>query len=171
MHPPPQPPTRTERISRQVMVILRFVFFLLIFYLLLSIAAGLLIPGDVVGRYTLMTERGESCSDLETRLQAFNVNQVRYRVVPGAIGELGDEVGNGTLCWLEIKGVPENGVGDAAAPLFEAAVRKADGPLDIQRTYQPRFGQVESIAVWLLSGLLALVISLRRSRQSDKDGE
>ncbi len=166
MQKPNQSPSRTESISRHLVVVLRVVFFFLIFYLLLSIAAGLLIPGEVVGRYTLLTETNESCADLEDRLQEFNVNEVRYRVVPAEVGELAGEIGDGTLCWLEIKGVPENWVGDAATPLYDAALRKANGPLAMERAYQPRFGQVESLAIWLLSLLLAVLVVFGRGRRS-----
>ena len=166
MQTPPNPPSMTERVSRHVLVLLRLLFFLLIFYLLFSIAAGLLMPGDVVGRYTVLTEPSESCEALETRLEEFNVNNVSYRVVPAELSELASEVNDGNLCWLEIRGVPERGVGDAAAPLYDAAMRKTDGPLDMDRAYQPRFGQVESLAIWLLSLLLALLVVFGRSRRS-----
>ena len=165
MQIPPQPPGKTEQISRYLVVVLRFVFFLLIFYLLLSIAAGLFMPGEVVGRYTLQTEQGETCAELESRLQDFNVNQVSYRVIPADITEPADGAGNGQLCWLEISGVPEQGVGSEATSLYEAALRKATGPLEVQRAYQPRFGQAESIAVWLISLLLAAVVMFARRRR------
>ncbi|NDY94157.1 hypothetical protein [Wenzhouxiangella limi] len=149
---------------------MKLTFYVLIFYLLFSIAAGLLIPGDVVGRYTLVTEQAASCSDLENRLESFNVNDVRYRVVPADITELADEVADGTACWLEIRGVPDSGVGDAAAPLYEAALRMTDGPLSIERAYQPRFGQAETVAIWLLSILLAvLIIFSRRPSKTDPE--
>ncbi|MFP4278279.1 MAG: hypothetical protein ACOC0Q_02190 [Wenzhouxiangella sp.] len=161
-------PRLSERFSIYLLVMMRVVFITLLFYLLFSIAAGLLMPGEVVGRYTLVAEPGVSCSEFEERLEAFNVNNIRYRVVPADITELADEVADGTACWLEIRGVPDSGVGDAAAPLYEAATNMADGPLSIQRAYQPRFGQAETIAIWLLSILLAvLIVFLRRPSKSD----
>ena len=165
MQTPPQSPNRTEQVSRHVVVVLRFVFFLLIFYLLLSIGTGLLMPGDVVGRYTLLSQGEETCAELERRLEEFNVNGVSYRVVPADMSEMAEQAGEGSLCWLEIRGVPESGVGDAAAPLYDAALRKTEGPLDVQRAYQPRFGQVESIGVWLISVLLAAIVMFTRRRR------
>lgn len=168
MYQPAGPPSITERVSRHLLMAMKLTFYVLIFYLLFSIAAGLLIPGDVVGRYTLVTEQAASCSDLENRLESFNVNDVRYRVVPADITELADEVADGTACWLEIRGVPDSGVGDAAAPLYEAALRMADGPRSVERAYQPRFGQAETIVICLLSILLAvLILYSRRPSKTD----
>lgn len=166
--PPDNHSGLTEAVSRPMVVVLRFVFFLLIFYLLLSIAAGLLMPGQEVGRYALVTEIGQNCEDLQERLQPFNVNGVDYRVIPAEMAEVEVELQGGALCWLEISGVPESGVGAAAAPLYDAAMNKTTGPLSMERAYQPRFGQVETIAIWLLSFLLAAIVlafRLRKQRQ------
>lgn len=165
MHPNPPPPSLTETISRPLVVVLRFVFFLLIFYLLLSIAAGLLMPGQEVGRHALITESGQTCQDLEERLRAFNVNQVDYRVVPGEMGDMFAELEGGALCWLEITGAAESSVGGAAAPLYAAALDQTTGPLGMERAYQPRYGRVESIAIWLLSLLLAASVLAARMRR------
>ncbi|GEM_PF-4439978 len=153
-----------------MVVVLRFVFFLLIFYLLLSIAAGLLMPGQKVGRYALVTDIGQTCQDLEERLRPFNVNGVDFRVVPAEMGEIDVELQGGALCWLEISGVPESGVGDAAAPLYDAALGKTTGPLSMERAYQPRYGQVETIAIWLLSFLLAAIVLAARLRKKPEEG-
>lgn len=169
--PPASPPGLTERISRPVVVALRFAFFLLIFYLLLSIAAGLLIPGQELGRYALVTEPGQSCRDLERALQEFNLNQVDYRVVPAEMAELAGEFEDGNLCWLEIAGIPAEGVGDAATPLYDAALEKTAGTVSMERAYEPRYGRVESIAIWLVSILLALVVIARPRKKAGADDE
>ncbi len=167
MRNPSDPPATTQRVSHHLLMAMKLTFYVLIFYLLFSIAAGLLIPGDLVGRYTLLIDGAESCSDLDDSLQEFNVNGVDYRVVPADITELADEVGDRTACWLEIRGVAESGVGDAAAPLYEAALRMADGPVSMERAYQPRFGQTETWSIWLLSILLAVVIVVARRPRTD----
>lgn len=161
---PQAPSTLTERLSRPLLVALRLLFFILIFYLLLSIAAGLLMPGQEVGRYALLTERGQSCKDLETRLADFNVNGVDYQVIPAEMAELAIELEGGQLCWLEIAGVSGSGVGAEAEPLYDAALNKTTGPLSMERSYHPRHGRVETIAVWLLSLLLAVVVLAARMR-------
>lgn len=164
----PEPPAGlTERISQPLVIGLRLLFFVLIFYLLLSIAAGLLIPGDELGRYALLTERDQTCEELEARLKAFNVNGVDYRVVPAEAAELAIELEGGQLCWLEIMGVSEAGVGDDAAPLYAAALGKTTGPLSMERAYQPRHGRIETIAIWLLSLLLAAIVLAARMRRKD----
>jgi hypothetical protein len=163
MRDPTASPGMIERVSVHLLMVMKLTFYVLIFYMLFSIAAGLLIPGDIVGRYALVTT--SSCSDLEGELEAFNVNSVRYRVVSADAMELAGEVEQGTACWLEIRGLPDNGVGDSAAPLYDAALRLADGPLSVERAYQPRFGQAETWTIWLVSLLLAgLILFVNRPK-------
>ncbi|MEE4639647.1 MAG: hypothetical protein V2J42_12995 [Wenzhouxiangella sp.] len=144
---------------------MKLTFYVLIFYMLFSIAAGLLMPGDTVGRYALVT--AATCSELEDELEAFNPNNVRYRVVSADAIERAGQAEQGMACWLEIRGLPDSGVGDAATPLYDAALRMADGPLSVERAYQPRFGQAETRTIWLVSLLLAVLILFLRRPKND----
>jgi len=145
----------TERLSIYLLVLMRVVFLTLLMYLVFSIAAGLLIPGDVVGRYALVVQNPETCASLEDQLAPANVNQVRFDVSPADLPELADGLSDASICWLVIRGVPESGVGDAAQPLYDAALGLTEGPLTIERNYQPRFGDFETLVIWLASLLLA----------------
>lgn len=165
MRDPSASPGMTERVSRQLLMVMKLTFYVLIFYMLFSIAAGLLIPGELVGRYSLVTAQG--CSELESELEAFNPNNVRYRVVPADLTELAGQIEVDTACWLEIRGVADNGVGDAAVPLYEAALAMTEGPLSVERAYEPRFGQAETWTIWLVSFLLAVLILFVRRPKTD----
>jgi hypothetical protein len=145
------------RLSIYLLVLMRVVFLTLLMYLLFSIAAGLMIPGDVVGRYALVAQNPESCSGLQQRLTPTNVNNVRFEVTPADLPELAEGLSGASTCWLVIRGVPDSGVGEAAQPLYDAALAMAEGPLTIEREYQPRFGEFETLAIWLISLLLAVI--------------
>ena len=145
----------TERLSIYLLVLMRVVFLTLLMYLVFSIAAGLLIPGEVVGRYALVVQNPESCADLEDRLTPANVNNVRFDVIPADLPQLAEGLSGASTCWLAIRGVPDSGVGEAAQPLYDAALGMAEGPLTVEREYQPRFGAFETLAIWLVSLLLA----------------
>ncbi len=147
----------TERVSIYLLVLMRVVFLTLVMYLLLSIAAGLLIPGDVAGRYALVVQNPATCSSLEDRLTPSNVNNVRFSVTPADLPQLAEGISGASTCWLVIRGVPDSGVGDAAQPLYDAALAMAEGPLMVEREYQPRFGEFETLAIWMISLLLALI--------------
>lgn len=150
-------PGAAESVSIYLLVLMRVVFLTLLMYLVFSIAAGLLIPGDVVGRYALVVQNPDTCSDLEDRLTPANVNRVRFDVGPADLPQLTGGLINASTCWLAIRGVPDSGVGEAAQPLYDAALNMADGPLTVERDYQPRFGEFETLAIWLVSLLLAVI--------------
>jgi len=154
----------SEQLSVYLLVLMRVVFLTLLLYLVFSIAAGLLMPGEVVGRYALVVNEPDSCADLEQSLDTANVNNVRFDVAPADIAQLPEGMA-GTSCWLEIRGVPDSGVGDAAQPLYDAALGLANGPLTVERGYQPRFGEAETLIIWLLSiGLASAWVFASRGR-------
>ena len=157
MSDPNAKPGATERASIYLLVLMRVIFLTLVMYLLFSIAAGLLIPGDVVGRYALVVQNPETCSGLQDRLTPSNVNDVTFSVVPADLPQLAEGLSGASTCWLVIRGVPDSGVGDAAQPLYDAALGMAEGPLAVEREYEPRFGEFETLAIWMVSLLLALV--------------
>lgn len=169
MHSPTdQTKSLVEALSRPAVVLLRLVFFVLIFYLLLSVAAGLLMPGQEYGRYTVQTEPAQGCADLERDLHAFNTNQVDFRVTPLVDS---DAVVDGHRCRLELAGVSEAGVSAAAAPVYEAARAQSLELRYDESIYQPRHGVRETQVIWLLSVLLgAVVLVLRPRRSGGQDG-
>ena len=150
-------PTKvSERVSIYLLVLMRVIFLTLLLYLVFSIAAGLLMPGEVVGRYALVADDLDNCTALEQQLDSANVNNVRFGVEPADIAELPEGIAV-TSCWLEIRGVSDSGVGDLAKPVYDTALELTDGPLTVEREYQPRFGEAETLIIWLLSVGLALV--------------
>jgi hypothetical protein len=154
----------SEQLSIYLLVLMRVVFLTLLLYLVFSIAAGLLMPGEVVGRYALVVNEPGDCADLEQPLNAANVNNVRFDISPADIAQLPEGMA-GSSCWLEIRGVPDSGVGDAAQPLYDAALGLANGPLTVKRDYQPRFGEAETLVIWLLSiGLACAWVFASRGR-------
>lgn len=160
-----------EALSRPAVVLLRYLFFVLIFYFLLSVAAGLFMPGQEYGRYALLTEPLQSCADLERDLAPFNLNQVEFRVSPAAAQDFPQVSADGTVCWLELAGVSEDGVSPAAAPVYRAARDQTTELLQEERFYQPRYGSRETGLIWLLSlllGAIVLAARLRSQRQAEQ---
>lgn len=174
MQPPPKPKSSLlEDLSRPAVVLLRYLFFVLIFYLLLSIAAGLLLPGQEYGRYAFLTAPMQSCDDLRRELTRYNVNQVEFRIEPAAAEEFPEAAADGEVCWLELAGVSEaTGVSEAAAPVYLAA---RDQTRDLLREdeifYQPRYGGRETLTIWLLSFLLGAVVLFLRMRRKPEAEE
>jgi len=170
MQPPPKQKSGiVETLSRPTVVLLRYLFFVLIFYFLLSVAAGLFMPGQEYGRYALLTEPLQSCAELERDLAPFNVNQVEFRIEPAAADEFAPA--DGTMCWLELAGVSEDGVSPAAAPLYRAARERTAELLHEERFYQPRHGGRETQLIWLLSLVLGAIVLARRLRRKSQPEE
>lgn len=168
MQPPPKPKSSVvEALSRPAVVLLRYLFFVLIFYLLFSIAAGLLLPGQEFGRYALLTEPMQSCDDLQRDLTRYNVNQVEFRIEPAGADAFPAAAADGQVCWLELAGVSEaTGVSAAAAPVYRAAREQTRELLrEEEPFYEPRYGGRETLTIWLLSFLLGAVVLVLRMRR------
>lgn len=171
-----QPPAQSkaslvETVSRPMVLVLRYLFFVLIFFLLLSIAAGLLMPGQEIGRYGVLLEPLQTCAEFERDLAPFNVNQVDLRVRQAEPGEFERAVAGGMLCWMDIAGVSEAEVSAEAAPVHLAARESVADILTEEYFYEPRHGRRETQWIWLLSLLLGAVFLGARLRRQQKDAE
>ncbi len=167
MQPPPRKePGIVEKLSQPAVILLRYLFFVLIFFLLFSILAGLFLPGKEYGRFAFLTEALQTCEDLERDLAPYNVNAVEYRVEPAAGEEFPDAVNGGQVCWLELAGVSETeGVSADSAPVYSAARDLTEELLaEEEPFYVPRYGRQETMTIWLLSFLLGAVVLFLRMR-------
>ncbi|MGY6555482.1 MAG: hypothetical protein ACXIUM_13285 [Wenzhouxiangella sp.] len=145
---------------------MRYLFFVLVFFLLLSIVAGLFMPGKEFGRYAVALNVGQSCEALERELLPFNVNQVSFGVREADADDFDGAPVSVPVCWLEIAGVSEAGMSAEAAPVHAAALERVTAVLQEDRFYLPRYGQAETRLVWLLSLLLAaLALGARLRKQ------
>lgn len=169
MQPPPQKPSLVEKISQPMVLVLRYLFFVLAFFLLLSIVAGVFMPGQEFGRYAVSLDVGQSCAALERDLAPFNVNEVSFSVRDAEPGDFADLPPGSTVCWLEIAGVSEAGVSPEAAPLDRAARERVSAVLLEEHFYVPRHGQAETRFIWLLSLLLAALALGARLRKQKRE--
>lgn len=169
MQPPPKKPSLVEKISQPMVLVLRYLFFVLAFFLLLSIVAGVFMPGQEFGRYAVTLDAGQSCQALQRDLAPFNVNEVSFAVREAETGEFEDVPVGSAVCWLEIAGVSEAGVSPEAAPLYGAARERVSAVLLEERVYVPRYGQAEPRFIWLLSLLLAAMALGARLRKQKRE--